>query len=61
MFATYLLANYSYFRGLVVPIFSNWPALVSLLKLTKTASADRMRRGMCRAAMRADLASRTAT
>jgi hypothetical protein len=40
-----------------MPICSNCPALTSLLKLTKTASADRMRR----AAARAGQTDRTAT
>jgi hypothetical protein len=43
MFATYLLANYYNFRGLVILIFSNWPALSSLLKLTKTAGVALLR------------------
>jgi hypothetical protein len=45
------------FEFLAVPICSNWPALTSLLKLTKPASADRMRR----AAERVGQAGRTAT
>jgi hypothetical protein len=59
MFTTYLFANYSYFRGLTVPICSNWSALASLLKLTKTVNADRMRRGIRHAAVRADQTGRT--
>jgi hypothetical protein len=31
-----------------MPICSNWPALTSLLKLTKTTSVDMMHRGMRR-------------
>jgi hypothetical protein len=37
------------FKFLAVPVCLNWLVLASLLKLTKTASADRMRRAAARA------------
>jgi hypothetical protein len=45
MFFTYLLANYYYFR---VFGYANLFKLASLLKLTKTASTDRMHRAAAR-------------